>query len=315
MNELEQAILRAIIYFDIFDYPLTLVEAWKWLNADGTNKDADQYRYSLLDVQEVLDGFQSKVETNNGFYFLPGRSDLVDKRLARYNLAETKFKRALKFIQFLRFIPFIKMIAVCNSLAYSNASKEGDIDLFIVADKNRLWLTRFLAVGFLKVLGVRPRLETKQDTIDANFFLSAEDLNIKHSQISDKDIYLNYWVNQLVPVFNVDNTYQKFQTANAWIKQILPNVFGYDTADRRRISDNFFSKIIRLKLKWILGYNFFEQLVKKFQLKILPQDLRAMMNQNAKVMVNEQMLKFHREDRRQEYLDKFKNKLIAYEVF
>lgn len=307
MNQLEQAILRTIIYFGIFDYPLTLMEVWKWLN------QPDQ-AYSLDQVQEALDNFKTKIETKNGFYFLIGGNSLVDKRLSRYNLAEAKFKRALKFIKFLKFIPFIKMIAVCNSLAYSNASKEGDIDLFIIADKDRLWLTRFLAVGFLKLLRVRPRLESKQDTIDANFFLSNEDLNIKSSQISEHDVYLTYWIDQLVPIFDADDTYQKFQIANNWIKQILPNAFGYDTADRRRISNNFFSKIIRLKLKWILGYNFFEKVVKKFQLKILPQDLREMMNQSTKVIVNGQMLKFHREDRREEYLKKFNEKLKLYEV-
>jgi len=306
MNELEKAILRTIVYFDIFDYPLALVEVWKWLNKPDR-------AYLLNEVQEALDNFQAKIEIRNGFYFLIGRSELVAKRLLRYNLAEAKFKRALRFIKWLRFIPFIKMIAVCNSLAYSNASKEGDIDLFIVADKNRLWLSRFLAVGFLKLLRVRPTLVSKQDTIDANFFLSAEDLNISSSQISDNDLYLNYWIDQLVPIFDPENIYQKFQTANSWVKQILPNAFGYDTAARRRIGNNFLSKIVRFKLEWILGYNFFEKLAKKFQLKILPQDLRAMINQNTKVIVNEQMLKFHREDRREEYLRKF-NEKVSYEI-
>ena len=311
---MERAILRTIVYFDIFEYPLTLVEIWKWLNADNTDKDADKMEFSLSDVQERLDNFQSKIETKNGFYFLAGRQDLIDKRLSRYNLAEEKFKRALKFIKILRLIPFVKMIAVCNSLAYSNAAQTGDIDLFIIADKHRLWLTRFLAVGFLKLLGVRPRPESKQDTIDANFFLSAEDLNIRHSQINDQDIYLIYWIDQLVPVFDLGSHYQKFQAANNWIKQALPNALGYDTADRRRVDNNFFSRMVRFNLKIVLGYNFFEKLAKRFQLKILPEDLRIIMNQNTKVMINETMLKFHREDRREEYLKKVNEKLSLYEV-
>ena len=310
MNTLEKVILRTIIYFDIFEYPLTLVEIWKWLNVDNTDKNADKKKYFLNDVLEQLENFSSKIETKNGFYFLTGKSNLVDKRLSCYNLAEVKFKRALKFIRVLRWIPFIKMIAVCNSLAYSNASKEGDIDLFIIAQKNRLWLARFLVVGFLKLLHVRPKPENKQDAIDANFFLSAEDLNISNSQITNNDIYLIYWIDQLVPIFDPENYYQKFQTANNWIKQILPNSLGYDTSGRRRVNNNFFSRIIRFKLRLILDYDFFEKIAKNFQLKILPQDLKIMMNQNTKVMVNESMLKFHREDRREEYLKKFNEKFL-----
>ena len=118
-----------------------------------------------------------------------------------------------------------------------------------------------------------------------------------------------YWIDQLVPVFDPENYYQKFQTANNWIKQTLPDALGYDTADRRRVDNNFFSRIFRFKLRIILGHNFFEKLAKRFQLKILPENLKIMMNQNTKVMVNETMLKFHREDRREEYLKKFNEKL------
>ncbi len=306
MNELQKSIVRTIVYFDIFNYPLTLLEIYKWLYAD----DARRIRgYSLVEVEEALSKMADKIETKNGFYFLVGRGANVEKRLRRYRQAEDKFKRAIKFIKILKLIPFIKLIAVCNSLAYSNSGDSGDIDLFMIVKKNRLWLARFLAVCLLKILGVRPKADSKQDTLDANFFLSEDSLNIENLKIADNDVYLTYWVNQLVPIFDVGGTYQKFQQANAWVKKILPNSFSYKMNDRRKVGLDWFVKTKRFGLGLLLNYGFWEELSKKYQLKILPQDLKEMMNQDTSVVVNEHVLKFHRQDKRAEYFKKF-NSLV-----
>ncbi len=305
MNQLQQAIVRTLVYFDIFDYPLTLVEVWKWLNTDYTDDHSDKHGYSLADVQEALEKMTGKIETRNGFYFLPAKDWTINQRLERYALAEAKFRRAIKFIKIFRLIPFIKMIAICNSLAYSNSDQTGDIDLFIIVSQNRLWLARFLVVGLLKILGVRPKKQSKKDTIDANFFASEDNLNIENLQISGHDIYLAYWVNQLVPIFDVDNTYQKFQQANNWVKKVLPNSFVYELNERRQVRLTWPVKAIRFFLQLLFDYQFKEKWLKKIQLKIMPPDLKQMINQDTSVVVNDQVLKFHREDRRAEYLDKF----------
>ncbi|MDP2586392.1 MAG: hypothetical protein Q8P32_01310 [Candidatus Komeilibacteria bacterium] len=303
MNQLQQAIARTIVYFDIFDYPLTIVELWKWLYQPDRS-------YSLNEVQEALDNLTDKIQTHDGFYFLPGKSRTVEQRLERYALAEAKFRRAMRFIRIFRFIPFIKMIAVCNSLAYSNSDPAGDIDFFIIVKKNRLWLTRFFSVGLLKILGVRPKAQNKQDTIDTNFFVAEDGLNIANLQITIGDPYLAYWVNQLVPIFDVDGTYQKFQLANHWVKRILPNSFNYELNDRRQVNLTWPVKLVRFLLALLLVYDFNESWQKKIQLKIMPPDLKQMMNQDTRVVVNNQVLKFHRQDRREEYLKKFKQSLI-----
>lgn len=306
MSELQRSIIRAVVYFDIFDYPLTLVEIWKWLYTDNTDLKTDSHGYSLFEVQQELEKMTDKIETANGFYFLSGKSWTVEQRLSRYALAEAKFRRAIKFIKIFRFIPFIKMIAVCNSLAYSNSATAGDIDFFMIVKKNRLWLARFFSVGLLKVLGVRPKAQNKQDTIDANFFVAEDGLNIENLQIAAGDPYLAYWTNQLAPIFDVDGTYQKFQHANQWVKKILPNSFSYELNDRRQVNLSWPVKIVRLFASILLDYDFKESWQKKIQLKIMPVDLKQMMNQDTRVVVNNQVLKFHRQDRREEYLKKFK---------
>jgi hypothetical protein len=53
-----------------------------------------------------------------------------------------------------------------------------------------------------------------------------------------------------------------------------------------------------------------ESLARRFQLRRLPAKIRAMMNQDSRVVVTDQMLKFHDEDRRAEYRDSLKS-LVA----
>jgi len=316
MNQMENSILKTIALFDIFSYPLTEMEIFKWLNADktlinhGWHTDSPQmaHGYSLNNIRELLVQVSDKVQTKNGFYFLAGRESIIAERLRRYGYAEDKFKRAIKFIKIFRCIPFIKMIAVCNTLAYSNSSKEGDIDLFIIAKNNRLWLTRFLVIGLLKLLKVRPTDAQKRDTLDATFFLSDMDLSIEDIKLKTKnseDIYLTYWVDQIVPIYDVNDTYQKFQEANQWIKNTLPNAIGYQTNQRRIVNNRLFVSLIICFFDYLFNWNFLENLVKKYQLKIMPQVLKEMMNQDTRVVVNDKMLKFHRDDRRQEYQQKF----------
>lgn len=337
MNELQTAILRTLVYFDIFDYPLTLTEVWKWLNITDSSPinhqaimdnapinansspitpaysaavaDSAGRRGWLANIQEALGQMPDKIQTKNGFYFLPGREPIIEERLRRYGYAETKYRRALKFIKIFRFIPFIKMIAVCNNLAYSNCSKKGDIDLFIITQKNRLWLTRFLVVGLLKLLGVRPAAAKKQDTIDANFFLSEDNLNLESVKIGQDDIYLTYWIDQLVPIYDIGDTYQKFHNANQWIKKTLPNSFGYQPNDRRTVKNGLLSYLITQSSNLLWNWPLFEKLAKIYQLKIIPPVLKEMMNEDTRVVVNDGMLKFHRDDRRLEYQNKF-NELI-----
>ena len=153
MKNLELSIIRTLAFFDIFSFPLTSLEIFKWLNvtddsASATDQPLLTQPYFYSEVQQALNQLPDKIQSKNGFYFLAGRSELINQRLKKYGYAANKFKRALGFSRIFSVIPYIKMIAVCNTLAYGNSSQAGDIDLFIIAQKNRLWLTRFLAVGF-----------------------------------------------------------------------------------------------------------------------------------------------------------------------
>jgi len=55
-------------------------------------------------------------------------------------------------LEFIKWIPGLRMVGIGNSVSMNSASKNSDIDLFIVTDKNRMWLVRILVTLIFQVL-------------------------------------------------------------------------------------------------------------------------------------------------------------------
>lgn len=297
-NNLEKSVLATIAYFDVFDYPLTVGEIWKWLYSEKTEADSP----TIGEIWKILENSQllkSLVQSSRGFYFLKNREELLDIREARYILSLKKIKRARRVAGFLKFISGIKMIALCNSLAWTNAREESDIDFFIVTEKSKIWTTRFWAAGFLQIFGLRPNKKNNKDKICLSFFVDEESLDLEPLAVGEPDIYLIYWAAQLQPLFDREGVYQKFWQANFWIKKFLPNIFPRDEA--QKISKDRSRKIG-------LGEKFFRWI----QLKMLPKNLREMVNHDSRVVITDKILKFHANDRREEYKKIWEEKLAKF---
>jgi len=301
MNPLEKAIISTLSYFDIFDYPLTLMEIWKWLYIE----DDSLREISLDDVLKRLDtstALKERIDSKNSFYFLKGRSEIVTTRAERYSLAEQKFHKALRVIKVLRFMPFVKMIAVCNTLAYNNSRRQADIDLFVITKRRRVWQSRFWTAGFLALFRLRPKPGKTQDTICPTFVVDEDSLDLKKLAF-ENDIYLSYWVRQLLPVYN-EGVYNKFIKANLWAKKRLPNCLPISPASRRYIEKAGWLK----KIFNAIGYFLPELLFKKYQLKVMPEGLKQMANKDSRVVVKDYMLKFHDNDRRLLFLKRWQTR-------
>lgn len=300
MNEISQSILKTLIYFDLHDYPLTLMEIWKWLYTERHGALLAGTAGSVMDIERTLGQLSDKIGSKDGFYFLSGRQALVKLRLARYNISEQKFKRARKFIRIIRLIPFVRCVMVVNRLAYGNVHQDSDVDLAVIVQKNRLWLTRLLLIGWVSLLRVRPKQIARSQAIDLSFFISEDSLNLLSLKYP-QDVLFPFWVNQFVPVYD-DGIFKDFIKANQWVKTYLPNAFPYRLNERRQVGE---SQLVKRVMRFIGDWDFWEKLAKSYQLKIMPQDLKAMMNQDSRVVVNEKFLKFHRHDSRRAVQEKF----------
>ena len=310
---LEYAILAVLAFSDLFDFPLTAEEIWRNLFFPARR---DVSFFDVLDLLENNPEIRARAEFYRGFYFLKGKRENVNLRLDRYVIAEQKYTYAKKIIRMLGSLPFVRMVCVCNSLGWSNARDESDIDFFIIAESGHLWTARLLCTGLMQCIGARPQKHHIKDTVCLSFFASDDALDLSSLFLEEKDslpdIYFLYWIPHCVPIYDSGGVYERFWRANEEkVLFALPFAACYDTNERRRVRifgvrmmmKNFFEICVR-----IFG-NIAEYVARWIQIHILPQNLREIVNTDTRVVMNDRVLKFHQEDRREEIRERFVEKL------
>jgi len=294
--ELKEAIVKTVAYFDIFEFPLTGYEIWQLINL----------KYNLVEVIKILNSGIVELGNKNGFYYLAGREDIIVERMKRYNYYRRKYKLAVRAAKIFKVIPWIKMVAVSNLMGEHNLRDESDIDLFIITEDKKIWLTRFFCIVISKLLGWRPQVGKTRDKICLSFFVSQEKLNLSDLRLKSKrDIYFIYWLAGLVPIYDIDETYEQFILANNWLIEQLPNWQPFRQRQQLKLKpfSAFYGEMIDLLFAGL------EQRLKIIQLRLLPTDLKNIMNRDTRVVINDQVLKLHLNDRREEYQRLYENKI------
>jgi len=109
------------------------------------------------------------------------------------------------------------MIAIVNSLSMYATHQDSDIDLFIITRPHMLWFVRF----FVTLVLWHGRVWRRNDDVAGNFclsfFITTEAMDLSKIAI-ENDIYLYYWIYYLKPLYNRNNTYEKFIEVNSWIQ-------------------------------------------------------------------------------------------------
>lgn len=308
---LEKSIISTVCYFDIFEYPLTLVEIWQWLFTDSPiNQEVD-----LLTVKKILEDSQylnDKLSFKDGFYFLKNRDDIVLTRLKRYAISGDKNKIAKHGVRALKFLPFLKLVGLCNNSGNNNIRSDSDIDLFIITSKNRLFTARFLITLAISLMRLRRHGRKITNRLCLSFYVSEDNLDFSKIKIIDNDIYLIYWIANLFPLYDRE-IYDKFLTQNEWIKNWLPNYLPKTGSFWRKIDDHKLSQLSSKIGEYFLNGSLGDQLekwLKKIQLFKMSQNNRSLAKENdSRVIISDTMLKFHENDRRLFYQNICLNKL------
>ncbi|MDD2807387.1 MAG: hypothetical protein PHW95_02625 [Patescibacteria group bacterium] len=299
----QQAILKTLAYFDIFDYPLTWLEIYRWLW-----QPSELYLSSdlLADLQLLIS--ENIIEQKFGLYFLPQRVGIISVRYDRYQFAEKKFAIAKKVARWFSTVPFIEMIAVCNNVSYNNGSAKSDIDFFVVVKNGRLYFTRAIVTVLANALGLRRHGAKISNRVCLSFYIIDTELDLSDIAIADPDPYLIYWSATLFPIFNND-VYHKFLASNAWLKKYLPHFNGVEANGRRFASRYKMAASSQALGRWIFGGRLgdaAEKIARLIQLTKMSYNKKSVATQpNTKVVISERMLKFHENDRRLEYANRW----------
>lgn len=312
--EQRRAIKKTLAYFDTFDFPLTAEEIYRWLWAyEGM--------ITLFDIKQALDELVAKKEImqKSSFYCFPGREKTIRLRQDAIPLIKEKMSLARKATKILRFVPFLRAVYVCNTVAGAIPHEHSDIDVFIVIRRHRLWMTRAMITVLLSVFRMRRTVERVHNKICLSFYITEDHLSLNDIRWGESDIYLAYWIDQLVPVFDREMLIERIYRENTWVKKWLPHAFPHPTAHPKwQVSESKMSRFFQDKVERVLaGSNgdMIEVKAKQWQKKKMGRNIYSLQDlPDSRVVVNDTMLKFHENDRREYFRQRWRNRCFELHI-
>lgn len=223
MTDLEQSVLRAIIYADCFEYALTSAQIHQYL--------ISKEMYTTQAVKIALDNLvvAKIVLHEKDLYCLVSSKGLFRKREETETISTAKIELARKKTGLLTWMPWIDGIWITGNVAMHNAQNNDDIDLLVVTRDSWLWLTRLIIVIVYGAVGrVRLRrhsLQSVKNKLCLNMYL---DTTVLEMPSSKKNLYTAHEVAQVLPLFNRNKAYERFLAANSWILEFLPHIPGIE---------------------------------------------------------------------------------------
>lgn len=236
MQPLEAAILRTVLYADVFSFPMTSKEIHHYLIGDGP--------VSLTEIEQELHNskwLKQHLEQVDPYIVFAGRRELIEIRQAREQASQKLWLPAVLWGNRLAQLPFVRMVALTGALAVRNAAdNDDDLDYILVTADNRVWIARAFAILMVRmgrIMGV---------ILCPNFVL-AESALVQTRQ----DIFTAHEVAQMVPVYGHD-VYRRFREENEWTYDQLPNALD-PFFETRPLKPNSLSLLIKGLIESILN--------------------------------------------------------------
>lgn len=304
LSELQIALINTTIFFDLFSHPLTAYELWRYLNIEASFDEVRQELEILIQL--------GLISLKNGFYFLPTKESLVRIRQERYHFANRKLKIAFKAVRLFKLLPTVRFVALSNLIGRHNLRDGSDIDIFIIAKKNRIWITRLFCAGLMKILRRRPSPGKKRDKICLSFYIDEDHLDLSSLTDGPTDYYFHFWLAGLYPLYDMGAYYHRLMDKNNWLKLYMPNGdFLLNNKSYRELSKSWREKVLNNNFVYRF-FNILEYWSQSFQLKIMPKNLKEKINMDTRVIIREGVLKLYLVDRRQEFRLRYEERVNQY---
>ncbi len=211
-HEPDDAILRTLLYADVFDYPLTPAEIHHYLIASPAAAPAPP---EVIEAALCSSAWlTTRVTRVNGYVTLRDREAIGAVRDERRRHSADLWAHARRWGYWLGCLPFVRLVAVTGALAVDNSPPGDDIDFLLVTAPGRVWLARALAVVLVRLARLRGV------GLCPNYVLA-------HSALAQaqRNLYAAHDLQQMVPLVGL-GVYREMQAANAWSREYLPHAHG-----------------------------------------------------------------------------------------
>jgi len=303
MSYIKNSILATLVYYDILDFPLTLLEVNKYLinpkrfrppRSDLKEVPRSDLEIILGQIAQTLDNLvnSGNIGSKNGFYFLPGRDGLYELRIEREKIAAQKWKKFLRIAKWFQAVPYLRAILASGSLAINNTDKNSDFDVLVMAKSGRLYTCRIFLCLVASLFGARRTRYEKSapDKFCFNHYITDGNMNIKYESLYNAQTYAN-----LKPVLERNGVFGRFYNENIWLNKYVYNFKPAEEFVLRKVSQNFFLSGICKAGEFVLNSALgdkIENWAKKYQQKRIKNN-PATYEPGGRVVFNDNELEFH----------------------
>lgn len=291
---LDSAILRTVLYADVFDFALTVNELHRFLMHHSP--------VALAEIQRALDGspaLEAALARSGEWVALKSRQSLFGMRDEREAVAARLWPLARRYAAALALLPFVRMVALTGALAMRNpVSTDDDLDYLIVTRPGRVWLARLASVMLVRIV----RLTGTE--ICPNFVL-AEDALVQNR----RDVYIAHEVVQAVPFFG-GALYERLRAENRWADSHLPNASGAPHPAEIRAPSRAGAAVKHL-LEWVLGGKLGDR-IEAWEKARKMRRFEALRQAESAARIDDSQVKGHFNDHGESVLEQYRRRLSAY---
>jgi hypothetical protein len=228
-----EAIIKVLLYYDIFHYPLKEDEILRFLKLDKNEVDIKPVLADLLAKQLI---FQ-----HGDFYSFDEDTVNIERRLQGNKMAELYMPLARAKASLIGRFPFVRSVMASGSLSKGYMDKDSDLDFFIVTSPGRLWITRMMLVLYKRIF-----LLNSHRYFCINYFISTDRL-----EIEEKNQFTATELATVIPLYG-DEWYTKLLASNEWLKDFYPN-FQKRSEGTSKLNDKHWKSVVESILNRLGG--------------------------------------------------------------
>lgn len=219
-----------ILYFSLFDYPLTCQEIFQYSRLHS--KEVTKSQLELLIEQKII--------TRKNDFYIYGDDKQVDKRILGAAASKIVAPKALKNAKLISKFPFVKGVAFSGSFSKNYHGPDSDIDFFIITEANRLWICRSFLILYKKIF-----LLNSRKYFCVNYFISSDKLEIEEKNRFTATELVSLKIPFSQEIFN--NFFEQNKWAFHYFNRNIPCI------NKRKVPFSRLSKMIEFLLSGQLG--------------------------------------------------------------
>ena len=202
---MEVAIIKTLLYFDIFNYPLKSEEIFHFAGTKALNVGEINTALHHLVGEKLVYCFDEFFSTQNNI-------ENVERRRSGNALAELLMPKAIERARLIGKFPFVRSVMASGSLSKGYMDHKSDLDFFIVTAPGRLYFARMLLVLYKRIF-----FSNSSKEFCVNYFISTD-----HLEIEEKNQFTATELATVIPMFG-QHIYGKLLEMNSWVYSFFPN--------------------------------------------------------------------------------------------